>query len=851
MKVKHLLLALAIPSAFAACSQDEFVNEMQKQNDNRPVVGAISLDFSNENSRWDWSSALGFKFDDEDIMGACLMDKVEDLGEGSWTGKYTIVDYIGTNYKYGYKDGWTNNDAIMSEGNYFFYMPYNNELKSRAGLPYNIPTEQYAYDEKTPTVANATLAWKKNQMFIGYDDIKVGDKTAKTNLVEAFAKPRFNVNYTGSNGVVIERIVVTDGTGKFAVKGTLKPTGVLESAYNPVSGGETKYQTSSSTPNLAVCFQQYNKALAEYELKEDEAFVNPLYGNESKFFAVTEVDKATSLSLNFVPAKEVTGLMVVPAGEHTFSNVTFQIYTNKGLVEFTPTGDKLEKATEGTGITYSNMNTLQTIKAGDGKKENAVTINFADADVTQPEEVTVSTTSQLESIIRWYTTGEKEITITTTGDNVQLSKTVYDAIKGNDKLAVTFAGKLTIPADLPNDALDLLADEGTGTVIIKGTQNLVNTTTTAIGYGITIEQGAVLNVGSGSKTTTFSSPAKITNNGTLNVNTGTLSADVDNYAAFNITSGATVDGVIQNLAIATASVPIMYTPNALIINNGNLKLEENSTNQCKIENNSKLYIAGAATNDFKAKEDKGTNGYTGIIENKDASASYIYAQAAFTNKGTIDNTGALYSQGAGEITNSGYIKANDGSTTYVTSNQNGEIELGKRSTETTVNTEMGAITYTMTESDLSKGVFSFATATDKFNTLKVGMDVQFAKDKTPANLILTTKNLTVACPESAKFESITAEGSSRYIVQGVKVQTEALYVKDTAVFQIPALSTFGVYAEAGPTIEVSEGAEVLVGGKFYSNNSNSEPTSGTFSSAGTGSYNWNDTTKNFGVAVVP
>lgn len=847
MKVKHLLLALAIPSAFAACSQDEFVNEMQKQNDNRPVVGAISLDFSNENSRWDWSSALGFKFDDEDIMGACLMDVVGNLSQDEWADQYTIVDYIGTNYKYGYKDGWTNNDAIMSEGNYFFYMPYNNELKSRAGLPYNIPTEQYAYDEKTPTVANATLAWKKNQMFIGYDDIKVGDKTAKTNLVEAFAKPRFNVNYTGSNGVVIERIVVTDETGKFAVKGTLKPTGTLSGEYNPVSGGNTTYQIGSS-PNLAVCFQQYNKALAEYELKEGEAFVNPLYGNESKFFAVTEVDKATSLSLNFVPAKEVTGLMVVPAGTHEFSNLKFQIYTNKGLVEFTPTGDKLEQAADNTGITYSNMNTLNAIKAGDGKKENAVTINFADADVKQPNNVTVSTTSQLESIIRWYTTGEKEITITTTGDKVQLSKTVYDAIKGNDKLTVIFNGTLTIPADLPNDALDILADEGTGTVIIKGTQNLVNTTVTTIAYGITIEQGTVLNVGAGSKTTTFS--AEITNNGTLNVNTGTVNVGVDNYAAFNIASGATVDGVIKNLAIATTSDPIMYTPNALIINNGNLKLEANSTNQCKIENNSKLYIAGAATNDFKAKEDRGTNGYTGIIENKDASASYIYAQAAFTNKGTIDNTGALYSQGAGEITNSGYIKANDGSTTYVTSNQNGEIELGKRSTETTVNTEMGAITYTMTESDLSKGVFSFAIATDKFNTLKVGMDVQFAKDKTPANLILTTKNLTVACPENAKFESITAEGSSRYIVQGVKVQTQALYVKDTAVFQIPALSTFGVY-NGTPTIEVSEGAEVLVGGKFYSNNGGTTPTPGTFSSAGTGSYNWNDATENFGVPVVP
>lgn len=856
MNVKHLLMALAVPMAFAACSQDEFVNEAQKVNDGRPVVGAISLDLqSAPQTRWGWGST-GFTFDGTDFIGASLMDEIADLTKAEWTEKYTIVNTISTNYKYGYKDGWTNNDAVMSEGNYFFYMPYNADLKSRAGLSYSIPTDQTAYDE-TATTADETRAWKESQMFIGYAAVKVDDQEAAPNLVELHAKPRFTVKYADSDGVLVERIVMRDETGKFAVTGSLKPAVTLDNAYDPISGGASSstYQTAAS-PNLAVAFAAYNKALDEYELQDGESFANPLAGNEAKFIeAGTEV---SDLSLNFIPAKEVSALMVVPAGTHTQTNLKFDIYTNKGMVSFTSNAaGKLETAEAGKSLTYSNVDKLAEIKAGQGAKADAVTINFGDKDITQPDEVTVSTTSQLESIIRWYAAIEKDLTVTLSGDNVELSEKVYNAIKGNSKLTVKFTGgALTIPATAKEDALALVATTSDNTIKIAGKQSLTYTTATTLAYEIEVGANAALTIsaGTGAKATTVQN---ITNKGTLTIAAGDVKTatgkTITNTNALTIAANATLTAKVLNNADNNNS---MYTQNAVITNNGMLNLQADSENQCTINNNNKLDVQGETTNKKVAAVQNGTNGYTAVINNLDATKSYIYANAKLTNEGTIDNKGAMYSQGSGSIQNGGYIKANDGSTTYITTN-NGEIELESRGTETQVNTENGVKSYTMKSTDLTSGAFKFDSSSDKFNSLKIGMNVKFAKaEDAPNNIVLTGANLTVTCGEATSFASITAAAGHRYMLQGTGVQTAKLTVEAEAVFQIPALSTFAVYTEGSVSSVddanalVDNAGEILVGGTFYANFSSNEP-AGTLSSAGNGSYDWNDDTKNFGVAAQP
>lgn len=842
MNVKHLLMAMAVPTAFAACSQDEFVNENQKLDANRPVVGAISLNLEDAaQTRWTWGAGTGFTFDNNDYIGACLMDKVANLEAADWASKYTIVNTISTNYKYGYKDGWTNNDAIMSEGNYFFYLPYNNKLKSRAGLSYSIPTEQFAYDEEATTAAkDESRSWKKNQMFIGYDDIKEGDAQAVPNMVELHAKPRFTVKYTGTGSTVVERIVMRDNTGKFAVKGTLKPTGAVSGDYNPIEGVGAPETYKVASANLAVAFAAYNKALAEYELKEGESFVNPLVGNETTFTEVKDAEKEAALSLNFVPAKEVSALMVVPAGTHTLTNLEFDIYTNKGLVSLTNLADKLEEPANGTELTYSNIGKLATIKAGQGVKADAVTINFGDKDVKQPESVTVSTTAQLESIIRWYTDITKDLTVTVVGDKVELSEIVYNTIKGNENLDVKFVGNgtLTIPVDAESDALTLINMESTAKIKIAGTQNLNNTIAATIGYDIEVAAGATLNIsaGAGVKLTTVQN---IVNKGTLNISAGKVKTNtakaITNTKNLVIAAGAELEAKVLNKADKTVSGSVTtYNPVAKITNNGMLILLENSENECTIENNNKLNVTGATTNKKVQAVQNSTNGYTGVIKNADATNSYIYANAALTNEGDIDNVGAMYSQDRGSIVNNGYIKAYDGSTTYITTNSN-EIELEKRDTEAKVNEDNGRLSYTMKADDLKDGAFKFDKTSDKFNSLKVGMDVTFAgKDDAPAHIVLQGQNLKVVCKTvKTKFESITAEKGHRYVMQGAEVITDKLVVEEEAVFQVPALSKFFV-----TTADITNSGEVLVGGEFSAVCGDTAP-NGTFSSAGDGSYNWN------------
>ena len=843
MNVKHLLMAMAVPTAFAACSQDEFVNENQKLDANRPVVGAISLNLEDAaQTRWTWGAGTGFTFDNNDYIGACLMDQVADLGATDWADKYTIVNTISTNYKYGYKDGWTNNDAIMSEGNYFFYLPYNNKLKSRAGLSYSIPTEQFAYDEEaTAPAKDESRSWKKNQMFIGYDDIKEGDAQAVPNMVELHAKPRFTVKYTGTGSTVIERIVMRDETGKFAVKGTLKPNGTKTGDYNPIAGTGASAEYKVTGANLAVAFAAYNKALAEYELKEGESFVNPLVGNETTFREVKEAEKEAALSLNFVPAKEVSALMVVPAGTHTLTNLAFDIYTNKGLVSLkTLAAGDLEEPVSGTELTYSNIGKLLEIKAGQGVKADAVTINFGDKDVKQPDEVTVSTTAQLESIIRWYTDIEKELTVNVVGDKVELSEIVYNTIKGNENLDVTFVdGTLTIPANAKSDALTLINVASTTAIKIAGTQNLNNTIAATISYDIEVADGATLNIsaGAGAKLTTVQN---IVNKGTLNISAGKVKTDaskaITNTKNLVIAAGAELEAKVLNNADTVVSGSFTtYTQNAKITNNGMLILVAGSENQCTIENNNKLNVTGATENKKVQAVQNVTNGYTGVINNADATNSYIYANAALTNEGDIDNVGAMYSQGSGSIVNNGYIKAYDGSTTYITTNSS-EIELEKRDTEAKVNTDNGKLSYTMKADDLKDGAFKFDKTSDKFNSLKVGMDVTFAEGTdAPAHIVLQEKNLKVACKKETTFESITAKEGHRYVMQGAKVNTEKLVVEEEAVFQVPALSEFFV-----TTNKITNNGEVLVGGEFSAVCSGTKP-AGTFSSAGTGSYNWNYT----------
>ena len=857
MKVKNLILALGVTGAFVACSQEELVNESQNLGGNRPVVGTIDVKIDNGiESRWAYAG--GFSFDENDYMGACLMDQVNNLNATTWAGKYTLVNTISTNYKYGYKDNWTNGDAIMSEGNYFFYLPYNASLKGRSGLTYNLATDQYAYDKNATTPTHdGNKSWIDNQMFIGYDDIKSGDQQATPNLMEVFAKPRFNVNYLGSKNVVIERIVVLNETDKFAVKGQLDIDGTYtgEGVYNALSGstntsyivGDEKDAKEKGTYTAADIFAMYNKAVADVasgdlELGENEKLVSPLAAKG----LVSATTKSSSISLNVVPAKEVSALMVMPAGTQDAANMTIQIYTNVGWVVIKGATDDLLKAADDTKLTYKNIKKLHDLKAGDGVKKEAVEINFSDEDIDVPEEVTVATTAQLESVMRWYatTTDDFELTVHLASNDVQLTEKVYDIIKGNEELTVVFkGGNLTIPATAAADAWSTISlDETTSKIVNKAVLNISNTAAMTIAYPIT-NNGTINVTAADADKKKINFTDAVINNGNVNVKGGlVVYTTFTNKKNLTVDAGVTFEAATLNNSAngTTASGYTSYANEALITNNGTMYF--GGENQVTIENNGKIYLNSAFENSYLAATSNVTNGYEGVINNN-LQTSYLLANAAVTNNSKIINYGFVYSQGTGSISNAKYIKANDGSTTYVSTNSaNGEIELEKRDTETTVNEDLGLISYTLTAADLTNGAFKFDATNDKFNTLRVGMNMKLATGSdAPKSLIMS--GATVSCPTvlsskvtAPKFVSIKAE-SGVNVIKGIQVEAGKLEVSAGALFQIPSLSTFGV--SNANAVTVAKTGEILVGGTFNANNSGTAPKVGIFSKAGDGSYVWN------------
>ena len=136
MRTKQLFYTLALSTAFVACSQEEFVESNNSTfNDGREVVGKVTItpELSGLDSRLTYEAGKP-SFDNTDKIGAVLMDEWSKYN----VPQFTLKDYLQTNYMYRTNDegkSWYS-DALMAEGNYFFYLPYNKDMRERGGAGY-------------------------------------------------------------------------------------------------------------------------------------------------------------------------------------------------------------------------------------------------------------------------------------------------------------------------------------------------------------------------------------------------------------------------------------------------------------------------------------------------------------------------------------------------------------------------------------------------------------------------------------------------------------------------------------------------------------------------------------------
>lgn len=202
MKTKHLFFTMALAGIFAACTNDDFLENGPAQGavagQERPTISGVTLNIDEANTRVVLGSN-GYQFEEGDVISALLMDEnntgvrygittnTDEWNKLTWLEKYHLVDYVHTNFPFVRKNGVFASDCNMLEGNYFLTYPYVCLDGNRQGR-IDIAKQVQIGDES----ADRARTIAENQYFIGYAQLEAGEGASdfKAQLVPVLAPVR-------------------------------------------------------------------------------------------------------------------------------------------------------------------------------------------------------------------------------------------------------------------------------------------------------------------------------------------------------------------------------------------------------------------------------------------------------------------------------------------------------------------------------------------------------------------------------------------------------------------------------------------------------------------------------------
>lgn len=644
MKTKTLVSAMALPLLLVACSQDEFVSQSTNlSQDGRKVVENVTINFEEPTTRLT-IDGVNYKWEEGDVFGACLMDEFtsSDLAaypNEAWWNQFTLNDYIQTNYPFtrgaGENAGWTS-EAVMQEGNYFFYLPYNSNLGGkRTPIQMEMPTEQYVDPSKPTDVLG-------DQLFVAYAPVYADEEKEHESLSlkmqPLLAFPVFNLKNVGTGSLTIKRIAFIADNG-FSKILEVKP------AEGNFSGKTFLTYTKDEEQRDAL------KGIVEYSQKEIAEKITAHLGEEGYVLG---------------SQKDVSIIMLIPESDtrtaEEYENPKLYIYSDAGLA----IADLSEEHKDGgkkDGVTnITNDRKLTEVKYNDGARVN---ITFDNTSFAQPGDMIVSSTADLEDLVEWSaenTDATAVLTAKIQGDNVEISKKVCELMNANEKLnlAVTTANSgeeaitVTIPADASANALDRIAFNNVN-VINKANLTVAEdfgfnddgTDKTGI-VKLTNEEGASITLSGNSYGLTQTNV----------VNKGTITFKAANGKAMNVTAGNAPTGTentIENTSKGTMVVATNVNVNqGGIINKGTFTLNEKVELTARIVNGATETKDGVINVNGKWTLNFQTGANYGIINVAKTGTIVVPQDAVFTNYyNTIYSNGALVYQG--RIINDGYI----------------------------------------------------------------------------------------------------------------------------------------------------------------------------------------------------
>ena len=723
MKAKHLITALALPMAFAACSDEQFdgIENNLVSKENRPTVGQVTFADKDIQSRFAMDANIGsLTWQDGDAFGMMMMDEPKATGAITiGTRKYNLVNQAKSNYPFTNNGGVWSSEAELLEGNYFYYFPHITNQKDATksnvtrqnGLTWILPSDQNAFTAEAPNTLNAYNAVKENQLWVGYQALNADnvETSLENKMVPAFPTIYFKLVNTDESPVVVNRVVleeaavgVTDGTSiksdAFKMKSQLDvengtSAAITYTSFDKDNDGDADAHTVAADANIATAFTAYNSAIkADRENYAKSPFANM---GATSYFAQTGGEATIALNLpetTLAKGQSMGAVMVVPNGGMTLNKLQARIYTNKGLVLVPLTVGKYTVSTVTTGATKGLISYKEALSGTDAdavkSQEASVELKSLKEDNTaylaqetgafeklvpnQGATVTISFNADAISVpgkMDIYKTADLDAFLSyCKAANVTEITNLEATLKGSEielsKKAYDILNdndkiKLTVLADATDNTLTISNEITATDALNKLTWDKVSPVVNAI-----VEEGATQVVSANFANKIF--------------NKGTLTVSHYNNATPAVAQNTTVGGIF-NVGTLTVSTPVEGN-----IINGTLETEllqrtydkVVSTASAAINANVAGILANYAVATSTASTIAGVRNYTTVKAENDDKVGSITVNGDLTS--VFDNNGNLTINAvvkATLLTNEGDITVNAGKFFYIagTSTSEGDI----------------------------------------------------------------------------------------------------------------------------------------------------------------------------------
>ena len=705
MKTKHLLTGLVLPAIFAACTADEIAPQQEVAKvdlGNRPVVGSVVLGLDDAETRATLGDANYCDIDftvGEDGIGARIIDeyiinettqptKDKDGNVVVWNNYAITPNYASTNYKYvNTTESEWRTSALMVEGNYMFYFPYNEKNVVRTPLKVVLPLAQ-TVSKELPNQAIKELYEGANPSWIGYKFIAAEGQglVQEVGMKPIFAYPQFTL----LNNYKVLPSGSKDVEGNYVGKAVTVTKVILTSAN----------LWESATVNHKAIQSKLNDTKVAYTAKGEtkETVLNPVgdWNSVTEFmYAATsdvtysEMEKGKkSIEITFdggvtiEPGEKFAFNVVMPAEKYDMNDIKMTVYLADGKMF----DDKFAVADVVTYAPGKRYPTEEYNFPTDGSKPVAKSTagTLATVEFTKSNTITdaVAPVTAIQTIEEFEAMLDKVIDNTVTLTEVASTedvKTVYQfALHTEDDAAV-----LPINAEI----IDLLKKYSIeGRISFRSNMNVEGD-----GNGIELND--------------------MDFEGNVNVTTGNVTINgITAAGSVNVTGEDAVVTIAATSTLAKATVKVtagnLIIKQSEFVNNNNSTVEAGAT----WNKSGKIVARGTVTFDGKTENTCGAQftlnygnvvvaaesaikwgGYTsliaGTINNNGTmtakTAVVIPANVALVNNGTLETKDASVT-----VTNNGSIAT---STSVEIAENNGTITPSKSTIKVTVNNGNGEV----------------------------------------------------------------------------------------------------------------------------------------------------------------